>query len=1089
YMHIPKEIFPPAAMDKVQINGIYVGASADVLDKMAVDAIEDKLKGISDIKDMTSSISNGRFNIEANIKTSADNSSVLADVKDIITEIKTNLPADMDEPTARIEVRTIPLIQVAIAGDVPITTLIEAAEDLKEEFSEIEALAKVMIYGDADKELLIKLSDQKISAYGLDYTQVLQAVSNISSIFPVGNIKEQGSHLYISTINGEKDIQKYQNMVIAVGNKKIRLSDIAEVKFALSDVTTVSHFNGKSNISINISKSDEGNAMALVKEIKEILAKKQAQTTTLKFDVYSDTSIYIKNRLNTVVSNIFFGLILVFIALLLSVDRGIAFVVVLGIPMSFIVGLVASDIMGYSLNLLSLLGALLALGMLVDEAIVVAENIYRHLEEGEEPIDAVINGATEMFPAVLTATMTTVFAFLPMLLMSGDMGVFIRILPIMISILLVSSLFEAFYFLPLHAKDFMKVRKSASKSHNFWNKFYGKYQTVLKYLFKSPKRSLAVMVGSIFVAMIVLGGTLKFQLFPEFDVTQINISGKVNINNDLEDTEQLVYDVEKILLEKFDMKNEVEHVTTVIGLRMNAKNQSELGENLFHIFIDLYEKNPENIFDTYLNPLFSPAYDDTRLKRDRMAQEIVVDAKRWLDKLKDKRTKTGQKIFEEFAVVAPQAGVVANDLEIGLSGKGDETLVKGLDTIKKRLADLDAVYNVSDDAKEGELELKLRVNEYGQSLGFSESSVATALRSLYLKAEYAKMFGEDGLMAIKIEGSNRDLVSSLKTFELNVPQTTQKVKLTQICDFIYQKAYAQILKEDGSRMRSIFGSLKKAEITSGEVMAHLKPTLAELKEEGYTLHIKGEARENQRVMGEMMYLAVLSMLLIFITLVWMFDSYAQSLIILSTIPLSLLGVILGHVFMGLDLSMFAMMGTVGLTGVVVNDGLIMIDFIKKSTTREELIKLATMRVRPIFLTSVTTVVGLSTLMFFATGQALIMKPMAVSLGFGVAWATVLNLLYVPLMYVVYEENKQAIKAFLIKYHRFILTPIAVFILFAWAFWFKVIAIALLGFIFKMEITKYSKPYRDKFIQEITPFLESLQAKLKKPDDKEKKHDD
>lgn len=1003
YKSIPKEIFPPSQRDKVVITGVYAGASAEVLDKMVVDSLEDQLKTISDIEDITASIQSGRFTVTSDLKRSASKVLVLSDVKDIISSVKKDLPADMNEPIASIAEHAIPLVQVAIASDIELAKLIEYAKDIQEEIASLKDLSKVSLYGTADKELLISINDKKVSALGLSLTSVVSAVSNISSIFPMGNIDETGRHLFISTINGEKEAKSYQNMLLKSGGKSFRLGDVSDIDFKLSDRNEISHFNGFTNVSLNILKSKEGNALELVKNIRTILDKHVEIHPELKLSIYSDSSIYIKNRLNTVVSNILFGLLLLFIALTLTVNRGIAIVVAMGIPLSFMIGLVFSNIFGYSLNLLSLLGALLALGMLVDEAIVVAENIYRHMEMGKDKLQAAIDGSVEMFPAVLAATLTTIFAFLPLLLMSGDMGVFMKILPIMISVLLLSSLFEAFYFLPLHAKDLIKVRHEKAKSHSFWNALNDRYAKVLGFLFAYKKRALIILVSSILGLTIILAMTSRFQLFPYFDVTQIFVKGKVNINNDIYESEALIEQIEQILLKKFNRDTEVQNVTTVIGIRMDAKNRVEVGHNYFQVFIDLYEKKPDNFFNKYINPYFSPEYDAKKLKRDREARTIALDMKGWLQELKEQK-KEGKKVFEAFEIVVPGAGVVAHDLEITLSGTSDAKLVEGIKILEKRLTDTPFVYNVTNDIQAGEAELKLRVNSYGQQLGFSEAKVAQVVQSMHLKAEYSKMFDQEGLLSIKLESSRKDSLDSLKSLEVALDDN-RKVLLKDICDFIYVQSFSKIIKDNGSRVRSVFGSFYKDKTSSGIIMDTLEATFKELQSKGIQVVIKGEEKENNRVRSELKWIAMISIFLIFMTLVWMFDSLVLSLIVLSTIPLSVLGVYVGNLVMGLDLSMLGMMGLVGLAGVVVNDGLIMVDFIKKSHNIEEVIAYAKMRIRPILLTSVTTILGLSTMIFFSSGQAVILQPMAVALGFGVAWATVLNLFYIPLLFVVIKRLK------------------------------------------------------------------------------------
>ena len=998
YINIPKEIFPPIQMDKVSITGGYAGTSADVLDKMVVKSLEDDLKNLNDIDAVKTTIKNGSFSIMADVKHGADSMNALNEVKDVIASIRGDLPSDMLDPIAKVHKETIPLALIAIAGDKPTRELIERAEELKSSLSAFKDLSEITLRGDSDDELLFSLNEEKIRAMGLDFNSVVLSLQSLSSIFPIGTIKEKGKHLYISTYNGEKSAQEINDSLLSIGDIRVRVGDIADVSFELADKMEISHFNGQRNVSINITKSKHGNAIELSSKIREMLAEYSLKYPEFTFEIYTDTSIWIKNRLNTVVANIAFGLIMVFISMLIFVNRGIALVVTAGIPLSFMIGLIVTEKIGYSLNMLSLMGALIALGMLVDEAIVVAENIYRHLEEGQTRREAAILGAVEMFPAVLTATLTTIFAFLPMLMITGEMGMFIKILPIMISVLLVSSLFEAFYFLPLHSYDFLRLRKEGHSTHVIWEKLYTFYDYILHTLFKRKILSIVLITISILGITVALAASSRFQLIPDFDTTQIYVTGKVNVNNDLEDTEVYVSKIEKILLQNLD-KEDMSSVTSVVGFKLDAKNKAELGEHLFHVFIDLHERAPENFFNRYINPIFSIGYDVSLLKRERPAVDIAKDITLWMEELK-KEEIDGKLVFEEFSIDVPGAGIVAHDVEIQLSGKSNSALAFGVQTLQDELSKIEGISNITTDTKLGERELKLRVNAYGKDLGFTEQSINQELRAFYLKGEYSKMFDDQGLIKIKMQGSARDKLQSIHDFQVHVPNSQSYVALHDVCEFIFIQGYVSINKEDAQRIRAVYSSMDKEVVMASEVMIKLEGTIQKLKEEGYRVNIKGEQAENEKTQREMSQAALMAIILIFITLVWLFNSFFMSLIVLSTIPLVILGVLLGHIVMGLNLSMFSMIGLTGLTGVVVNDGLIMVQFIKKATDLEDLMRLAKTRLRPILLTSITTVIGLSTLIFFAAGQALILQPMAISLGFGVAWATVLNLVYVPLLYAV-----------------------------------------------------------------------------------------
>ena len=1008
YQNIAKEIFPASQLDKISISGGYVGASSDVLDKMVVSTIEDGLKGISEIDTLYTTIQNGSFNIQADIKNSSDTQMVLSDVKDVISNTRRDIPSDMDEPIARVALHDYPVLLVAISGDVDKTELIEAANDLKGKLALIKDLSSIDIRGDADDEVVITLDQQKLEAYGLEKAAVYQAISGIASIFPAGTLDGQGEHLYISTINGEKSEEALSSILLTIGDKRIRLGDIASVYLGLEDAMQLSHFNGKENVSLNINKSKEGNAIALSKEIRQELKLFSKKYENIDFVAYTDTSIWIKNRLNLVSSNILFGLILVFIALLLSVNFRIALVVAIGIPASFMIAIIAADLMGYSLNMLSLLGMLIALGMLVDEAIVVAENIYRHMEMGKSPRDAAIDGSLEMFPAVLTATLTTVFAFLPLLIMSGKMGMFMQVLPVMISILLLSSLFEAFYFLPLHSKEFFSMGKINvhEDEESFWKRWIAFYEKVLNALLLRKKRSLSLVITFIILGTIGMSSITKFQLFPEFDAQQVYMNGKININNDLQDTEKYVTQIEEALLKSLD-KNAVDSVTSVIGFKFNKDQSFETGDNLFQIFINLHEKAPENFFDTYINPLFSLEYDDRDMIRKKLSQEIAKEVDADIVKRFKSLEINGKTVFEEFNVYVQQTGLVGNDIEIGFSHHDEDKTLLAMQMLEANLSATEGISDISNNANEGERELKLRVNEYGQQLGFSESYVISILKGAFLKAEYAKMFNEKGLLRIRIEDVHKRDSEMIANFKLTTPDKTKIVRLADICDFTYQKSFVKIFKEDGDKVRSVFAAVDKKVTIPAVVMINLKPLLEKIEETGVKVIIKGEEKESSKVKKEMTEAMIIAMFLIFITLVWMFNSLVLPLIILSTIPLSILGALVGTYVMGINMTMPGMMGIIGLAGVVVNDGLIMLSFIRGSKNYDEMHHKAGMRLRPILLTSVTTVLGLSSLMFFASGQALILQPMAISLGFGVAWATVLNLYYVPLMYaVIYKVRRE-----------------------------------------------------------------------------------
>ncbi len=1007
YKSIPKELFPPAELDIITIRGAYSGASGEVLDQMAVIPLEEDLKNVAGIDRIDSVIKNGSFLITLELKEHTNPQQVLNDVKDIITNHRQDWPSDMNEPVAKVLVHQFPLLLIAVSGDVPKEKLLKAAKELKNRLSQIKDLGTIAIRGDASYEVTIQLNEAKIEALGLPQNTLYQAISQISSIYPAGSFKSKDGKIYLSSINGQKEIKKLQNLTLNVGGKFIRLNDIASISYGLGKAKEISDFNGKENISLNVTKQKSGNAIELSKKIKKILQNFQKHYPKITFKVYTDTSVWIRNRINLVTSNIFFGLILVFLAIFLSVNWQISFVVALGIPTSFFIGLITAKYLGYSMNMLTMLGALLALGMLVDEAIVVAENIFRHIEMGKTPKEAAIEGSIEMFPAVLTATSTTIFAFLPLLLMSGKIGIFIKVLPVMISILLLSSLFEAFYFLPLHAKElftFKNPSSSIKKESPFWQKLQKKYQNSLLILLKEKVLVVALMVTFILGATAYLLKQSTFELMPKFDAQQIYLSGKTSINNTLEETKKEIIPLEQALLKELN-SSDVSSITSIVGIKFNPDNTFESGEHLFHIFINLNERKPQNFFDKYINPIFSLEYDNSNMKRQKSAFEILEQAKKILNRFKNTKNEKGEKIFKDLTIFVPQAGIVKHDIELSIVDDGTKNVDLAIATIIKKLHEIGNLIGISTNKKLGPKEIKLQINSYGQKLGFSEAYLIQALQGLFLETYYSKMLNKEGVINVILKEKNKDKAIDLKNIQIATPDGSKFVALKEITNFITIKRPLTLYKENGKRIWNITAQTIKGKSVASKVMQKLKPTIEKLRKQGYKIIIKGEAKENAKVIREMSEAAILAIFLIFIALVLMFDSLILSLITLSVIPLSILGALFGTKIMGLNLTMPGLMGIVGLAGVVVNDAIIMLDFIKTSINYNDLAKKASTRIRPIMLTSITTLLGLSTLIFFASGQALVIQPMAVSLGFGLAWATILNLIFVPLLFALIYKIK------------------------------------------------------------------------------------
>ena len=994
YRNVPKELFPPATLDKILIQGGYPGASAETLNKMVVIPIEDKIKNYPEISKIESVISNGSFVITADVKPGSNKLELLSDFKNVVADIKRDLPSDMDEPIVTIAKKSFPLMFISVASNkLNKDQLLNVAETLQKRLSRLKNISNITIMGKSDKNIYFELNNEKIESLGLNKNLVISALSSINTIFPVGKI-EDSKHYFVSFFpQGVKD---FKNTFLKIGNKVIRLSDIAIIKKAFATPTQIGEYDGIPNLMLNVTKGESGDAIALSKKIKEILKEFHKKYPNVVFGISMNTSKWVANRFNTVVSNIIFGLILVFFVMWIFLNVRISFVVTLGIPTSFAIAIIFLDYFNYSLNLLSMLGALIALGMIVDEAIVVSENIYRHLEMGKDKFQAAIDGTMEVFWPVVASSLTTILAFLPMLLIKGEIGVFIKILPIMITILIVSSILEAFVFLPLHSKEILKVTKN-DKKEIFWEKLQAFYRKILWVFFKF--RYLILILFLIIVPFLTFEGFKhsKFQLFPTFDASQIYVNGSFETNYTLTQTAKAIKPIEKTL--KKYIGNNVKGFTTIVGLKMNNKGESNNGENNFQIFVDLYDKKPTDFYNKYIAPIFQPV-KITHQTRTITSQQLALKIKKALSKLHIKGLK-------ELNVIVPQAGIVKSDIVISIAGNNQKDILWAIHFLERNMKNIKGVYNIYDDAELGAYELKLKINSFGKKLGFNEGNLYNQLRAFFGEADYAKTFDKNGIVEIVLEDMNKNKFNELKYFRVNIPNTNNYIELNKIVNFVSYRTFKKIYKYNGIAAKSVYASVNKKILTVNEFYKKIAPVLEKIKKRGLEIIIGGAKKTSKSFMKDLQESLVVAILLIFLILVLMFNSVILPFIVISVIPLSFLGVIIGNHIMGMNMTMLGMIGIVGLAGVVVNDGIVMIDFIKKAKNIEEIVIFASKRLRPILLTSITTFFGLITLMFFPYGQSAILQPLAIALGFGLMWGTLLNLFYLPVFF--YILNKKRLK--------------------------------------------------------------------------------
>jgi len=996
YNNTPKEIFPSFDLDMISIRGSYVGASVDILDKMAVNEIEDNVKNIDSVDEITTIISPGSFSIVLELKKGKDKYNEANKVKDAIALVQSDLPSDMDEPTVNVLERSRSLIDVSLTSNKYTTDELKPfADKLKSRLLGINGINDITIFGDSDKYFEILLDDKKIDALNLNKNEIFQAISTLSYIFPIGKIEGGSKHYYLSTYNGAKTAQAFASTMIKLGNKNIYLSDIAFISKKYEDSSTLYSFNGKNALSLAIEQSETADAIKVAQEINKMLPFINKLDKDITLTVADDNSERILDRLNIVVSNILLGIILITILVAILINFRMSAIIAIGIPTSFVIAAIYMYLSGYTINMISLVGVLIAIGIVVDDAIVVSENIQQYIEEGYEPKEAAIIGAKEMFKPVAVASVTTLFSFLPILMISGTMGEVMKLIPIALSALVIASLIESFVFLPIHAAHTLKNNSKVTS----WEKANNIYSSIIHFFMNWKKTFLIIFVILVPLSTVMAIKTSKFQLFPKFDATDVKISIKANKNTKLEDAFKIVQSIEDDMIknsEKFFIRS----IDSVAGFRRDTGNSTERYPYVMYMTVELQKLKADNIVDKYITPYLSFYYDKEGRTRTEKSLEISNKLKKFIQEKEYKKKFN----LEEIEILERKVGPVKADIKIGLVSNDNEKIISSIETLQKQIEKMKGIKSSSNSLKFGIDEIKIKVNSYGEQLGLDEAFIGSYLSNMYLSKKKGVTFDEIEMLDIKIESINKDDFENFKNLEIPLSDGTF-IALNQVADFNVIKGFEQLIKDNAEKNFYIFANVDPDIITATEVLEKLKPTLDKIEKEGIKLIFKGEAEKQRDLKNDMLLATALAIVLIMLAMLYLFNSFRETFILMSVIPFSILGVLIGHKIMGLNLSMPSMIGALGLAGVVINDGIIMMTYLKKAKTLNDVFLRATKRFRPIILTTITTLIGMSSLIFFPTGQAVIFQPIAIGLGFGLLWGTVLNLIYLPVLYSISHKLK------------------------------------------------------------------------------------
>lgn len=999
---MPQEMFPVVEIDKVRINTVFEGAPPEEVESQVTIPIEDELDLLADIDVVTSESNEGVSKILIDLKPDANIDEFVRDLRSTVDAI-TDLPEESERPTiTRLKTR-FPVISMSVYGDASIGTLVRSAKEIKSRLQQLDGVASVSIAGEREWELWIEVDPFVMSARNVSLAAITAALRNNLRDLPGGSLKASEGDILLRGKGAAPNIESTKKIVLRSDSNggQLVLGEVADVQLRLEETKTLGRFNSKPSVNLTITKTAKASTIDVSKLTRDLAAQIQEELPPgIKVGLFSDLSIYVKTRLETLKSSGAIGLALVLLSLYLFLNFRVAAITAMGIPVSFLVAVIIIYYLGYTINMVSMFAFLIALGMIVDDAIIVTENTYRHMENGMAAVPAAKMGASEVFWPVIASTCTTVAAFLPMFGVSGTMGLFIQVIPVVVTASLVGSLLEAFVVLPSHSAEMLRLGKQKKRSRIDWQKWLEKYISIVKYALKNRYFISAVTVGVLSVVLVFAKTHMPYNQFGDVEIGQFLVNVEAPNTYSIEDTTDLAIEIEKKFDEIFE-DNELDTLLTNVGVTLIDFNRLKLGSNYIQFVVDLKKPKPEGVVERFVSPLVNMRFTAQGV-RERSTEEILAHVRESVSTIPG---------IQRFSILRPQGGPAGSDIEVGIVGKDTEKLLSLSGEVVTFLRRVPGVRDVLQDLEAGKLEYQYTINARGRELGMTQAQIADAVRTGYLGLEVMQVNWKEDRYPVRViyPDSIREDGAGLNRLPITL-ESGGTVYLGEIADIELGRGLGAVQRRDSKRLSLITAEVDKDAITPLEVTALLEEEFKTLSEDhfGYSLLFLGEKKEAQDSFNDIGKMLIIALAVIFFILAALFKSLLDPFVIMFAIPFAIVGVIVGHALFGYNLQFLSMIGFLALTGIVVNDSLILIDFAKKRMAAgancfDALVEAGRVRIRPILLTTVTTFLGISPLIFFASGQTAFLSPMAVSLGFGLIFATVLILVVLPCFYMIADD--------------------------------------------------------------------------------------
>ncbi|MEA3328853.1 MAG: efflux RND transporter permease subunit [Candidatus Omnitrophota bacterium] len=992
---INKEVFPNVSFDIVTITTTYAGATPSDVEKLITIPVEKELRQIDGISEINSNSTNNISLIMAELDPDEpDKQKVIRDIQSAIDKVK-NLPRDVENPVvSEIASKQYPIIEVSLSGKMSEQQLRKHADLLEDIFEDIKGVGRIQKAGYRKREIQILVDPDKLSQCHVSIDEIENALASRNISLPAGNLNTFDTEYSIRTTGEFLTAEEIAEVIIRANDSGnwLKIKDVARVVDSYKDEDIINKTLGTRSVNLVVLKKESGDALEIVDQIRTECGKYlQKQSGGLEISYVNDYSFYARRRLNVLKNNVLVAVIIVIGVLLIFLQKRVAWLTFLGVPIAFLATFMVMSAMGITINLMSMFGLVIVLGMLVDDGIIVAENVYRHIEKGIPPRLAAVKGTEEVMGAVVAAVLTTIAAFAPLLFMSGIIGKFIKDIPVVLIVALVASLGEALIILPSHLADFVKVKLDAqgnplaiARELPWFKKLVRFYTRIVEAAIRRKYRIVGFFGIILVVAVILAVTVVKFILFPSSGIDFFFIRGEAPIGTPLETTYQLMLPIEEAVAEL--PKEELDNYVTAIGQIQEDRHDPFAGQasNLAQITV-------------YLVPEAS---------RKRNVDQIIAELR--------KKTKSVQG-FTDLRFNKPETGPpVGKPVEVKLRGENFDQLDEIAREYMDYLSTIDGATDVSWDHKPGKEEIRVSVDrEKAAQAGLNIRQIAKTVRAVFEGgiATQIKPVKAEEETDVTVRFDKKD-AQNISVFENILIQNKfgSLVPLKKVSSIKKVSGTTTIHHLDGKRVVTVSSNVDIAKTTSMKLNQMVERKFQDIsaKYPGYSAKYGGEQEESIKSLKSLLKAFLYAFLLIYLILASFFKSLIQPFVVMLAMPFGLIGVIFAFLLHGQPLSFLAILGIVGLNGIVVNDSIVLVAFINKLrvkgiSRKDSIIKGVQMRIRPVVLTTITTVGGLSTVAYGIGGKDPFLVPMALAICWGLLFATFLTLIIIPCIYSILDD--------------------------------------------------------------------------------------